>query len=256
MQKGNEGTGYRTAGRHRPRRRGNQPAASYGTSETSVPHYDEDTYHTQPDTNLIRISKRYLRIGVTPEEYDAYDLDQRIRFVFLHGKDISRIVAYGIVRGPVLGRVLNRPVAWMLRELMTPDELAAAWRHRDYYRIGSSSEQDAALSEPDRERKRQEELKKGHTEPSHSLFGVVGQLATETGWSIDYILDKVNVVTLQLMMADMPHWVSPQKPDMMQQIREMEEREKQRNSHKQTENTNQTKRMNPMEFFTNYAVKD
>ena len=86
------------------------------------------TMKTPTTRSLIRISKRYLRIGVTPEEYDAYDLDQRIRFVFLHGKDISRIVAYGIVRGPVLGRVLNRPVAWMLRELMTPDELAAAWR--------------------------------------------------------------------------------------------------------------------------------
>lgn len=127
---------------------------------------------------------------------------------------------------------------------------------RDYYRIGSSPEQDAALSEPERKRKRQEELKKGHTEPSHSLFGVIGQLATETGWSIDYILDKVNVVTLQMMMADMPHWVSPQKPDMMQQIREMEEREKQRNSHIQTDNTNTTKGMNPMEFFTHYAIKD
>ena len=80
------------------------------------------TMKTPTTRSLIRISKRYLRIGVTPEEYDAYDLDQRIRFVFLH------IVAYGIVRGPVLGRVLNRPVAWMLRELMTPDELAAAWR--------------------------------------------------------------------------------------------------------------------------------
>lgn len=60
-----------------------------------------------------------------------------------------------------------------------------------------------------------------------------------------------------MMMADMPHWVPPQKPDLMQQIREMEEREKQRNSRTQTtENTNQTKGMNPMEFFTNYAVKD
>ena len=127
---------------------------------------------------------------------------------------------------------------------------------RDYYRIGSSSEQDAALSEPERKRKRQEELKKGHTEPSHSLFGVVGQLATETGWSLDYILDKVNVVTLQMILADMPHWVPPQKPDMMQQIREMEEREKQRNSHTQTDNTNTTKGVNPMEFFTKYAVKD
>lgn len=127
---------------------------------------------------------------------------------------------------------------------------------RDYYRIGSSPEQDAALSEPERKRKRQEELKKGHTEPSHSLFGVIGQLATETGWSIDYILDKVNVVTLQMILADIPHWVPPQKPDMMQQIREMEEREKQRNSHRQTDNTNTTKGMNPMEFFTKYAVKD
>lgn len=127
---------------------------------------------------------------------------------------------------------------------------------RDYYRIGSSPEQDAALSEPERERKRNEELKKGHTEPSHSLFGVIGQIATETGWSLDYILDKVNVVTLQMILADMPHWVSPQKPDMMQQIREMEEREKQRNSHRQTDNTNTTKGMNPMEFFTKYAVKD
>ena len=199
------------------------------------------TMKTPTTRSLIRISKRYLRIGVTPEEYDAYDLDQRIRFVFLHGKDISRIVAYGIVRGPVLGRVLNRMVAWMLRELMTPDELAAAWRQV----LNSTSTTSFGI------------IIASAAAPSHSLFGVVGQIATETGWSIDYILDKVNVVTLQLMMADMPHWVPPKKPDLNQQIREMEEREKQRNSRTQTtENTNQTKGMNPMEFFTNYAVKD
>lgn len=130
---------------------------------------------------------------------------------------------------------------------------------REYYRIGSSYQQDATLSEPERKRRREierrEELTKGHTEPSHSLFGVVGQLATETGWSIDYILDKVNVVTLQLMMADMPHWVKPQKPDIMQQIQQMQEREKQRNN-KPSEKEKTTKGMNPLEFFTNYAVKD
>ena len=130
---------------------------------------------------------------------------------------------------------------------------------REYYRIGSSYQQDATLSEPERKRRREierrEELTKGHTEPSHSLFGVVGQLATETGWSIDYILDKVNVVTLHLMMADMPHWVKPQKPDIMQQIQQMQEREKQRNN-KPSEKEKTTKGMNPLEFFTNYAVKD
>lgn len=58
------------------------------------------------------------------------------------------------------------------------------------------------------------------------------------------------------MMADMPHWVPPQKPDLMRQIREMEEREKQRDSHTYKENTNTTRGMNPMEFFTRYAIKD
>ena len=130
---------------------------------------------------------------------------------------------------------------------------------REYYRIGSSYQQDATLGEPERKRRREierrEELTKGHTEPSHSLFGVVGQLATETGWSIDYILDKVNAVTLQLMISDMPHWVKPQKPDTMQQIQQMQEREKQRNN-KTSEKEKTTKGMNPMEFFTHYAVKD
>lgn len=85
---------------------------------------------------------------------------------------------------------------------------------------------------------------------------MVGQLATETGWSIDYILDRVNVVVLSLMTADMPHYVPPQKTDLMQQIREMEQRERQRNGHGQTEDTDTTKGMNPLEYFTKYAVKD
>lgn len=78
--------------------------------------------------SLIHVSMRYLRMGVTPDEYDGYDQHQRIRFVFLHGKDISRIIAAGIVRSPILRIILNRPVAWLLRELMTPHELATAWR--------------------------------------------------------------------------------------------------------------------------------
>lgn len=86
------------------------------------------TMRTPSTRSLIRISRKYLEMGVTPEEYDGYDFDQVARFHFLYGKDISRMVAYGIVRGPVLGRLLNRPVAWLLRELMTPPALAAAWR--------------------------------------------------------------------------------------------------------------------------------
>ena len=85
------------------------------------------TMRTPSTRSLIRISRKYLEMGVTPEEYDGYNFDQVARFHFLYGKEISRMVAHGIVRGPVLGRLLNRPVAWLLRELMTPPALAAAF---------------------------------------------------------------------------------------------------------------------------------
>ena len=120
---------------------------------------------------------------------------------------------------------------------------------RLYYRIGGGNEQDAADDEPERERKRQEELKKGHTEPSHSLYGLVGQIATQTGWSIHYILNRVNVVSLQLMMQDIPHWVPPEKKNIIQQIQEMEKRRK-KNPEKEQ------KGMSPLDYFTNFAIKD
>ena len=37
-------------------------------------------------------------------------------------------MAAGVVRGPLLGRVLNRPVAWLLGQTMHPAALAEAWR--------------------------------------------------------------------------------------------------------------------------------
>lgn len=79
--------------------------------------------------SLIHISKLYLKIGVSIEEYNKYNEEQHARFVYLHGADISRIVAAGVVRGPILGALLNRPVAWLLRAYMHPIALTEAWRH-------------------------------------------------------------------------------------------------------------------------------
>ena len=78
--------------------------------------------------SFIRASKAYLSIGVTPEEYEAYGFEEKVRFVAEHGKAVSRIVAAGILRGPVIGRLMNRPLAWLLRETMDPVALMEAWR--------------------------------------------------------------------------------------------------------------------------------
>lgn len=78
--------------------------------------------------SLIRISRMYLAMGVTAEEYNGYTLEQKARFMVLHGTAVSRTVAYGILRGRILGRLLNRPLAWLLRQNMHPVAMTEAWR--------------------------------------------------------------------------------------------------------------------------------
>lgn len=79
-------------------------------------------------TSLIRVTELYHRMGVTSKDYAGYTLEQRAEFIRLHGRTMSRIIAYGIVRGFILGRVLNRPVAWFLRHTMEPFALCEAWK--------------------------------------------------------------------------------------------------------------------------------
>ena len=74
-----------------------------------------------------RMARRYLKMGVTYEELKVYTYEQKLEFMVRHTGTVSRMVAYGIVRGRLLGRLLNRPVAWMLRTCMHPAALEEAW---------------------------------------------------------------------------------------------------------------------------------
>lgn len=69
----------------------------------------------------------YLKMGVTYKELKAYTFEQKLEFMQKHTKTVSRMVAYGIVRGRLLGWLLNRPVAWTLRNCMHPVSLEEAW---------------------------------------------------------------------------------------------------------------------------------
>ena len=74
-----------------------------------------------------RMARMYLKMGVTHKELKTYTFEQKLEFIGKHTKTVSRMVAYGIVRGWLLGWVLNRPVAWMLRNCMHPVALEEAW---------------------------------------------------------------------------------------------------------------------------------
>lgn len=82
---------------------------------------------------------------------------------------------------------------------------------------------------------------------------MVGQIAMGTGWSLNRILDT-NVVTLNLMMADAPHYVPERKRSMADMIRELEEREKKRKQPLKPEEPPQW--VDPMNYFSRMAVQD
>ena len=71
-----------------------------------------------------------------------------------------------------------------------------------YYQISRDDESDEAETEPTKEG----ELK-SHWEGSHSPFGFIWQIASATGWSVEYILKGVNYQTLIMMLSDAPRYI-------------------------------------------------
>ena len=84
------------------------------------------TMRTPGVGGLMRITHKYLKMGVTYDEMKAYTFDERMTFIAEHGKQVSELVACAIVRGYVLGRLLNKPVAWWLRWRVHPAYLNEA----------------------------------------------------------------------------------------------------------------------------------
>lgn len=107
----------------------------------------------------------------------------------------------------------------------TGGSLDARHRHhehcpfRKYYQIGGGDELDVAKPEP---RKKVERELKGYTDPAHSPFGLIGQIARDTGWSMRYIMRGVNYPTLMLMWQDYPRHVDVRKKTTLEYLRELE----------------------------------
>lgn len=78
-------------------------------------------------------------------------------------------------------------------------------------------------------------------EPAHSPFGLIGQIARDTGWSVNYIKRGVNYPMLMLMWQDFPRHVEGRKKTTLEIFQEMEEEEKREPSKR--------KGVNPLTYF-------
>jgi hypothetical protein len=63
----------------------------------------------------IRITRLYLAMGVTSEQYSSYGTHQKLQFLAEHGAKISRMVALTVCRGMFSGYLFSGAVAWFLR---------------------------------------------------------------------------------------------------------------------------------------------
>ena len=163
----------------------------------------------------MRIVRHYLKLGITAREWDAFSEDEERAFFDRHAKRLSLILALTICRGYLSGLLLAPVVAWLIR-WKVPSEYrieAQRWFRRmrgtrfyEYYRIGREYRSLPVRSEPP-QKSRKGELRTVY-ESSHSPFGIVWQIASATGWSVHYILWKVNFQTLAMMLADAPHYRS------------------------------------------------
>lgn len=77
--------------------------------------------------DLIRISEMYVRLDVKYEDLKRMSVEEKAEFVARKGKAVSRMVAFGIVRLPLLNGVASRIVGWWLRRNMHHVALEEAW---------------------------------------------------------------------------------------------------------------------------------
>lgn len=83
--------------------------------------------HTPCQGSLMRISRKYLEMGVKYEDIKEYTFEQNMEFIAKHSEAVSQMVAYTIVRGYLAGLLFVKPVGWWLRHRVHPAFLQEAW---------------------------------------------------------------------------------------------------------------------------------
>lgn len=73
----------------------------------------------------IRVARKAMELGFTYEEMEAFTPEERTAFLATRGAILSEVVALCILRGYVSGRLLTRPLSWLLRWWVRPEYLLA-----------------------------------------------------------------------------------------------------------------------------------
>lgn len=67
-----------------------------------------------------------MELGFSYEEIEAFTPEERAAFIATRGAILSEVIALCILRGYLSGKLLARPLAWLLRWWVRPEYLLAA----------------------------------------------------------------------------------------------------------------------------------
>lgn len=79
-------------------------------------------------SGLILVARTYLSMGVTSEQMWEFTKEQEMKFLAENGKAVSRMIAYMVCRGPLVRKLLTKPVAWLIRNYMSNEHLLGAMK--------------------------------------------------------------------------------------------------------------------------------
>jgi len=73
---------------------------------------------------LLRMSRETVRLGIDPAKYSESAMGDVYADIAVHGKTVSRIVAYGLIRSTLFTFLFHRALARYLRSHMDMEVLA------------------------------------------------------------------------------------------------------------------------------------
>lgn len=74
--------------------------------------------------SLIRMCKLFARMNIDAKRLTEGNFGTVLEYIGKHGVTASRMIAYGMLRGPLSSLLLCRPLAWYIREHMTMRDMA------------------------------------------------------------------------------------------------------------------------------------
>ena len=74
--------------------------------------------------SLIRMCKLFARMDIDAKRLTEGNFGTVLEYIGKHGVTASRMIAYGMLRGPLSSLLLCRPLAWYIRQHMPMQGLA------------------------------------------------------------------------------------------------------------------------------------